>query len=248
MFNFKLLIEYKGTGYSGWQRQRRQKTVQGEIEKALKKIFGRQINLIGSGRTDTGVHALGQVANFSLETGLPKTKIQKALNFYLPNDIRIKKIDFAKIHFHSRFAAKSRIYRYTIIQEYSPFLKDEAYYYPGKLDLERMKKAAIFLLGRHDFSSFQNRGSRRKHAIINLQGLKIKKGYFNPGRCKAIMIEVEANAFLYRLVRNLVGLLLEVGRGKIKPEAAKYILKKKDRCHSPSPAPAHGLYLLKVKY
>ncbi len=281
--NFKLVIEYKGTNYAGWQKQKNAGTVQGKIEKVLKKIFDKRINpvrskasnlstkasaqagifypvrekfsngasgvnLIGSGRTDTGVHALGQVANFFAETELSKEKVREALNFYLPEDIRIRRISYADSRFHSRFSAKSKVYRYIIIQKNSPFLKNEAYFYPRKLDLFKMKEASGYFLGRHDFSSFQNRGSSRKDAFVNLQKIKINRIYLNPGSRRALIIELTANAFLYRMVRNLVALLLAVGQGKISPKAAKSILQTQDRRQSPPPVPAHGLYLIRVKY
>lgn len=248
MTNFKLTIEYKGTNYAGWQRQKNQKTIQGEIEKGLKRIFEKKVDLIGSGRTDAGVHALGQVANFSVKTKLSKDKIMKALNFHLPEDVRIKRVGYTTSRFHSRFSARGKIYRYIVIQEYSPFLKDEAYLYPRKLNLNCMNEAARCFLGRHNFSSFQNQGSNRKKAIITLRKIKIRKTYLKPGRCLAYIFEVEANAFLYRMARNIVGLLLEVGKGKILPGKVKSILKKQDRCQAPPPVPAYGLYLWKVKY
>ena len=248
MPNFKLVIEYKGTNYAGWQKQKNAGTVQGEIEKALKKIFGKKINLIGSGRTDTGVHALGQVANFFAETKLAREKIREALNFHLPGDIRIRRISYTGSRFHSRFSAKSKVYRYIVVQKKSPFLKNEAYFYPRKLDLPRMKETSRYFLGRHDFSSFQNRGSSRKDAFVTLQRIKINRSYLNPGSIRALIIELTANAFLYRMVRNLVGLLLAVGRGQINPKEARSILQTHDRRQSPPPVPAHGLYLTRVKY
>lgn len=248
MPNFKLLIEYQGTNYAGWQFQKNQKTVQGEIAKILKKIFGKKLKLIGSGRTDTGVHAFGQVANFSVETKFKEEKIRKALNFHLPEDIRIKSI--ARVHsdFHSRFSAKGKIYHYVIINKRSSFLKDKAYFYPSELDLKRMNESIKYLLGQRDFSSLQNRGSIRKSAVINLRKIKINSKYLYPAGLTALIIAVEADAFLYRMVRNLVGLLLEVGRGKISPENVKAILEKRDRRYAPVSVPAHGLYLYKVKY
>ena len=248
MPNFKLVIEYKGTNYTGWQKQKNAGTVQGEIEKALKKIFGRRINLIGSGRTDTGVHALGQVANFFAETKLSKEEIREALNFHLPEDIRIRRISYTDSRFHSRFSAKSKVYRYIVVQRKSPFLKNEVYFYSRKLDLTRMKKTSKYFLGRHDFSSFQNRGSSRNDALVTLQRIKINWIYLNPGRCRALIIELTANAFLYRMVRNIVGLLLVVGQGKVSPKEAKSILQTQDRRQSPPPVPAHGLYLVRVNY
>lgn len=248
MPNFKLVIEYKGTNYAGWQRQKNQKSIQGEIEKALKKIFGQDLKLIGAGRTDAGVHALGQVANFSVETKLSKDEVREALNFYLPKDIRIKRIGYAHSSFHSRFSAKGKVYRYLIIQDYSPFLEAQAYFYPRKLNLARMKKATKYLLGKHNFTSLVNRGSNPRSAKIELNKIEIKTGYLNPGKRLTTIIDVEAKAFLYRLVRNLIGLLLEVGRGKIRPREVKLILQARERQKSPWAVPASGLYLLRVKY
>jgi len=248
MPNFKLIIEYKGTNYSGWQRQKNHKTIQGEIEKVLRAILKQKIDLIGSGRTDAGVHALGQVANFYIETDFPKDKILKALNFHLLDDIRIKKISQVNSNFHSRFSAKRKLYRYVIIKEYSPFWKDKAYFYPWTIDLKRINKTAKYFIGRHNFSSLQNQGSSRKTPVLNLNKIIVRERYLSPGRRSALIFEIEADAFLYRMVRNLVGLLLEVGRGKITPKRAKFILQKHNRRFAPPPVPAHGLYLYKVKY
>ena len=248
MSNFKLIIEYRGTAYNGWQRQENAKSIQEEIEKKLRKLFGRRVNLIGSGRTDTGVHALGQVANFSIDTKTAKDTIKKALNYHLPKDIRIKDVSLAPFDFHSRFSAKGKVYQYIVTNEFSPFLEDRAYFSPGKLDLEKMRKAAKFLIGEADFSSFQNRGSFRKNAIVKLKRIDIKKRHLYPGGVKVFIFEVEGNAFLYRMVRNIVGYLLEVGKGALKPEETKAVLKARDRKKCPPPVPSRGLYLSKVIY
>lgn len=186
MRNFKLTIEYDGTNYLGWQRQTNGDTIQGKLENALQRLFNRKVSLAGSGRTDSGVHALGQVASFKTETDIPLKNILRALNTYLPEDIFIKDIKEVPLSFHARFSVKKKWYRYTIIRRHSVFNRYYAVYYPYKLDIRLMKRA----------------GRTLKHTI-NISS----NGDF-------IYIDVIGRGFLYKMVRKITGMLLNTGRGK----------------------------------
>jgi len=241
--NLKLTIEYDGTSYHGWQTQTKNlKTIQETIEKVLEKILQQKVKLIASGRTDKGVHALNQIANFKTSFPITCDKLRKALNSLLPSDIVVKKIEEVDLSFHSRFCTKSKIYRYLILNRKYPsaFLKDRAYFYPFPLNLNLMRKQAKFLKGRHNFKSFQIKDKIERNPIRNIKRINISK------RNNLIKIEIEADGFLQGMVRSIVGTLLEIGRGK--PLDIKKILKAKDRKFSGPTAPACGLYLVKVKY
>ncbi len=250
MKNIKLTIEYNGTRYNGWQIQAPgQKSIQGEIKEALQKILKENILLIGSGRTDSGVHALGQVANFKTKSLWPLIKIQKALNAILPDDISIVHIKEVPLDFHAQFSAKSKIYRYTILnREAKPaILRDFCLFFRPKLNLTLMKREARCLLGRHDFKSFQATPPREireknKSTVRTIKRLDIKrKGDY-------ILMEIEANGFLHKMARNIVGTLLEAGRGHLPAGSLKKILAKKNRISAGDTAKAKGLALVEVKY
>jgi tRNA pseudouridine38-40 synthase len=250
--NIKLVIEYDGTDYIGWQVQKiksqRSKikinTIQETIEKTLEKILQEKVKLIGAGRTDSGVHALAQVANFKTKSRLSAANIHRALNSILPQDIVIKGCSELNLKFHSRFDAKSKVYRYTILsgQARSVFHRRFCYHIPYPLDVNLMKKEARVLLGRHDFSSFMASDKKKRQPVREIKSLEIvKKGRF-------IYIDIEADGFLYNMARNIVGTLIEIGRGKFVPGSLKKILKAKDRSKAGPTAPAKGLCLMEVKY
>lgn len=253
--NIKLILEYDGTNFHGWQiQEKNRRTIQGEIEKALKKIFKRPIRLIGSGRTDSGVHAVGQIANFKLPLGVQNfellrdhSKILKALNANLPEDIAIIDAVEARPDFHAQFDAKRKLYRYTILNgtDRSAVLRDFCYFYPYRLNLALMRREAKVLLGQHNFKSFQAADPAvkgEKSTIRTITKLSIKKtGDF-------ILIDIEANGFLYKMVRNIIGTLLDIGRGRLKERSMKKILKQKNRALAGTTAPAKGLCLVKVNY
>lgn len=245
MRNIKLTVEYDGTNYSGWQVQRlKVKTVQGEIEKTLQKILREKIKIIGSGRTDSGVHSLGQSANFKTNSNIPLRNLQKALNSLLPKDIAIRKIENVPLDFHSRFAAKAKTYRYLILNRKSrdPFLRNYAYFYPYPLDVKLMHKESRILLGRHNFKAFQASGGKKRDPIRTIRKIKVyKKGGL-------IYIDTEGGGFLYNMVRNIVGTLIEIGRGKSPPGSLKKILFSGERKLAGPTASAAGLWLVKVSY
>jgi tRNA pseudouridine38-40 synthase len=247
MRNFKLTLEYDGVDFKGWQIQKNgERTVQGELAKACFSIFKHDVKVIASGRTDSGVHAAGQVANFKADTKMKPLEVQKALNSKLPADIAILKVQEVPDSFHAQYSVKEKTYRYTILNRSfrSAFLRQHSYYYPYKLDVAAMRKAAKFFVGKYDFKSFQAfdplRADRDTVRIIKKLAVK-KEG-------ELIHIEVTANGFLYKMVRNIVGSLVAVGGSQIFPTDIPKILKAKDRNLAKNTAPAHGLLLISVKY
>jgi len=251
MRNIKLTIEYDGTNYCGWQIQNKKlkqkkenRTIQQILENFLSKILQEKIKLVGSGRTDSGVHALGQVANFKTKSKLNLQNIHNGLNSILPLDIRIREAEVIRMSFHARFSAKRKLYRYTIVNNsfISPFERRYAYLVKFPLNLRKMRKAARLLLGKHDFRSFQAVEKDKRHSVRKIFRLDIRK------KDDLIYLDIEADGFLYKMVRNIVGTLIEVGRAKIKPEDIKTILKSKDRSCAGPCASAKGLNLLEVTY
>jgi tRNA pseudouridine38-40 synthase len=244
MRNIRLTIEYDGTGYHGWQFQPNLETIQGTIEAKLVQIIGESVRLAASGRTDTGVHALGQVANFKTHSCLNVQSFLRALNSLLPEDIRIKNVEEVDETFHARFSAKGKIYEYRIFNGKlpSPFHRHYSWFVPGDLDLTSMRKSAMKLIGRHDFSSFCSAGSDHSSPIREIYTINVEM------RGELIIVEVEANAFLRQMVRNIVGTLVEVGRGKLTPSQFGGILEARDRRRAGLAAPARGLFLVRVNY
>ncbi len=245
MRNIRLLIEYDGTHYQGWQVQPNGPTIQGMIEEKLALITGEAVHLMGSGRTDSGVHAFGQVANFKIKSQLDVRSIQKALNSLLPPDIVIQRAEEVEESFHARKASKSKVYEYRILNRdiRSAFRHGYAWHIPQKLDLEGMKKATQILVGEHDFSSFRSVGTPTRTAIRRITRAEWKKG-----RDGLIWFEIEASGFLKQMVRAIVGTLVEVGKGKIDSEEFQKVLDSKNRREAGPTAPAHGLFLKEVKY
>ncbi len=245
--NIRLTIEYDGTRFSGWQRQalgEGLKTIQEEIEKAGKKLFGKKIKLIGSGRTDSGVHAEGQVANFKIDSNLPLFTIKRGLNNHLPKDIAIISVEDVNLRFHARFDAREKLYRYRIVNRdaRSPILQRFATFYSYDLDIDVMRKAARYFLGKKDFKSFQARGKKNKNSVRTVKKLRIVENF------PVIDIYIQGDGFLYNMVRNIAGTLVDAGRGRIAPEEVKKILSKRHRSSAGHTAPAKGLCLLKVIY
>ena len=245
MRNIKLTIEYAGTNYAGWQVQNKKyRTIQGMLEKALQKILQKRVKIIGSGRTDAGVHALGQVANFKTNSGITLEKLQRGLNAVLPDDISVIKTEEVGLDFHSRFFAKSKVYRYTILNRPSrpAISRDTAYFFSYPLNLKLMRKDARALLGRHNFKSLQAADKKERDATRTIKNLKITRDK------DFIYIDIEADGFLYNMVRNIVGTLIEIGRGKLPEGSTKKILLARNRKFAGPTVPAKGLCLLEVKY
>ena len=248
MINIKLTIEYEGTKYHGWQRQKSLLSIQGILEEKISQITQEKITLNGSGRTDAGVHALGQVANFKTNSSIPLLELTFILNRMLPLDIRIKKAERVDNNFHARYSAVSKIYHYYVLNSnqnnnyISIFLRNYVYCIYENIDLGEMKKASNYLQGEHDFTSFACSGSRIRNWKRRIKNISIiKKG-------NIFCFHLEADAFLYKMVRTIVGTLLEVGKGKIDYLEMKKILEAKNRKIAGRTVPAKGLFLIKVKY
>jgi len=245
MRNIKLLIEYDGTNYQGWQVQPKGSTIQGMLEEKLGLLTGESIQLFGSGRTDSGVHALGQVAHFKTDSQMDIRSMQRALNSLLPRDIVIQKIEEVEEGFHARKHSKSKVYEYRILNRNlrSAFHRGYVWHIPQKLNLREMKKATQNLVGEHDFSSFRSVGSPTRTAVR-----RVVRAEWKRGREGFIRFEIEANGFLKQMVRAIIGTLVEVGKGRMNAEEFRKILESKDRKKAGPTAPAHGLFLKEVKY
>ncbi len=244
MRNIKLTISYDGTDYCGWQCQKNGISIQETIQKAVKKLTGRKTTVIASGRTDAGVHAVAQIANFRTASKIPIDNLRMALNTALPDDIVVICAEDANLNFNSQKSAKSKLYRYTIYNRdfMDPLLRRVAAKCYFSLDTTLMKKGAKHLVGRHDFTSFQTKDGEEKSAIRIIKCIKVKR------EGDIIIVDIEANGFLYNMVRNIVGTLIEVGRGKFKPEYVSDIMEARDKRKCGPTAPAKGLALIKVRY
>lgn len=255
MRTIRLFIAYDGTAYQGWQSQRSGKTIQDILVKALKSITGEQVRLTGASRTDAGVHALEQVAAYETSSMLSADTLKRALNAQLPADIRILKAGQAGTSFHPRYDALRKTYCYLIQQGEisSAFLHRYAWHIRTRIDIAAMKDAAGYLLGEHDFSSFRGSGCGSKHPVRHIVSLAITQHrrmtfMTMPVRGEFLRIEIQANAFLRHMVRNIVGTLVEVGRGKMAPDAMSALLKSCNRRNAGPTAPAQGLFLKKILY
>jgi len=252
MRNIKLTIEYDGTNYHGWQSQKNAVSVQDEIQKAIRELTGEDCLLIGAGRTDMGVHALGQVANFKTQSKVPADKFSYALNSLLPDDIVIKKSEEVSPDFHAQYSARGKKYMYLIYNSTRPsaLLRDRAYFVPQKLDIAAMKKAAACFIGTHDFSAFRAVGSSAKTSVrtITNASLDVCNDFSLVARNNLLKFEIEGNGFLYNMVRIIVGTLVEIGIGKLPCDSVPGIIKSCDRKKAGRTAPPHGLYLVEVYY
>jgi tRNA pseudouridine38-40 synthase len=250
MRNIRLTLAYDGTDFHGWQRQPAAPTVQGCLEDAIQKLTGTPAPVCGSGRTDAGVHALHQVANFHTASSIPCPNLVSALNDLLPPSVRVKAAEEAESTFHARYAARSKTYRYRILQTPvgSPFLGRFAYYHPYPLDRERMAQAARLLEGEHDFTSFTARDGQNDEDTKSMVRVIFRSRLLWRPRTHLLVYQVTANGFLHHMVRNIVGTLLEVGKGKLAPPDVLRILAARDRTQAGPTAPAQGLCLMQVDY
>jgi len=244
--NIKLILEYDGTNYHGWQSQAGsgKQTIQQTLEEALGAVAKEPVKTVSSGRTDAGVHALGHVANFSTTSSLPAAAWMPSLNRLLPPDIRILSSEEVPPDFHARFSARGKIYCYRILNRRpaSALLRDRVWHVERKLNVSAMRRAAKMLLGRHDFTSFRSSGCGAKTAIRNLKNITLRKSG------DLLEIRLEADAFLMHMARNIVGTLVEAGVGRFSDADVRRILRLKDRTSAGKTAPACGLYLQEVHY
>lgn len=252
---YKIIIEYDGTNYNGWQRQKNESSIQESIEKAIQLFSSETVEVFGSGRTDAGVHALGQVAHFDLTKEYEPCKIVSAINFYLKyktcakakknattQDITILDCKIVDENFHARFSAKKRYYKYRILNRQQPSAVDYKLWHIGKkLDFEKMQEALPFLVGNKDWTSFRDTECQAKSPIKTIDKVNLTKN------CDEIIFEIEAKSFLHHMVRNIIGTLVEVGLNKITIEELNEIIEAKDRTKAGPTAPPQGLFLVFIK-
>jgi tRNA pseudouridine38-40 synthase len=248
----RIVVAYDGTDFVGWQRQAKGRSVQGLLEEALARIDGTAVTVVGAGRTDAGVHALGQAASFSLAAPIDLSSLQRALNAILPCDVRAVDLAEAEPGFNARFGARSKTYRYQIVNArvMSPFLRRYAWHVPRPLDLQAMSAAAGALEGRHDFASFQAAGSDVLGTVRTLSVSRWVEGTAGEPASGGPLLtyEVRGDGFLRHMVRNIVGTLVEIGVGRRRAESVEGLLASRDRGAAGPTAPAHGLWLVAVEY
>ena len=244
MKNIKLIIEFDGSNFCGWQRQPEGRTVQKVIETAIFKVTGENIMINGSSRTDAGVHARDMVANFFTESTIPGDKFREAINTRLPEDVSIIKSEEVDKDFHARYSSKGKTYSYTIVNRYERLSLGHQYlyHYRYKLDVDEMRKACKYFMGNHDFRAFMSLGSSIKTTTRNIKELYIEQ---NKDKIK---IFITADGFLYNMVRIIVGTLIKVGNGKLKAEEIESIIIEGNRKRSGICVPPNGLILEKVFY
>lgn len=262
MRNIKIILQYDGTNYNGWQIQRKEKilrqgiiTIQGVIQDAIKRITREDVNVIAAGRTDAGVHAIEQVASFKTSSNLSKDVLKRALNAILPYDIRVIDLSDVSMDFHPRYNARSKIYFYMISNTStgSPFLYRYLWTVGYSLNIDAMIECLRFFKGSHDFASFRASGCSSKSSVRTIIDISIEEAdtiFFMNASFKGrfLKIRVEADAFLRHMVRNIVGTIIEVGKGRMKPDEIEDILFLKDRRFAGPTAPPQGLFLERVNY
>ena len=243
--NLKIIIEYDGTNFHGWQRQKNARTIQGEIERTINSLTREKITLTGSGRTDAGVHAFAQTANFHCNSRLSPETLKKGINSLIDKDIVIKECIEVATSFHARFDAKSKTYNYRLLNSKNPaaIYRRYSWFIRKKLDIASMQSAIKHISGTHDFKSFEGKGSPKAHTVRNIMNANLEKNDNDH-----IVFEIEANGFLRFMVRNIIGTLVDVGLGKITSDDFNSILLSKDRNNAGVAAPPHGLFLMDVVY
>ncbi len=242
--NYKLNLSYDGTAYHGWQKQNNATAVCDVLEQAIEKIFKEKVDITGCSRTDAGVHAINYTCNFKSDLLIPLDKLPLAINTKLPDDIRINSAESVDEDFNSRFSAKSKTYVYKTCcsKVLSPFLRNYAYHFPYSIDIEKINKAVKYFEGTHDFAGFMTQGSNQKTTVRTVNFLRAKK-YDD-----IVEFEINANAYLYNMVRIISGTLLYVGIGKISADDIPLIISSCDRKHAGITAEPQGLYLKEILY
>lgn len=243
MARFKLYIEYEGTRYSGWQKQKNARTIQGKLIEAAQKVFNdNNLDIQGSGRTDAGVHALCQVAHLDVKTMLAPEIIKMKMNDELPADINILEVEKVSSKFHARHNAKSRSYIYQISRRRTAFGKPFVWWIKDKLDIKKMEKASRLFIGMHDYSSFADKDDEDKSTKVLIENVQLKE------IDSLILIRITGSHFLWKQVRRMIGVLVEIGRGKLTEEDLKFFLENKSDKPAKYTAPPSGLFLEKVLY
>jgi tRNA pseudouridine38-40 synthase len=250
MTNFKLLLQYDGTDFHGWQIQEGLRTVQGELTRVLSLLDDREIAVHGSGRTDAGVHAEGQVASVQLQREISGPKLRSAINGNLPADVRVLSVEVVPEGFHARYSAQSKTYTYRIVQGpvMSPFWSRYALHESRSVDLDRLRSCASLFLGEHDWTAFSAAQTDAESRVRNVMRCEIEEGWNARGRCHLIEISVTADGFLRYMVRSMVGTLLACGRGEIEEGTVRRALRDGNRDLAGATAAAHGLTLQSVQY
>ncbi len=242
MNNYKLTIQYDGTDYHGWQMQQNARTVQDEIVRAIEVLIKEKVNLIGAGRTDSGVHAMGQVANFRTEADIDPYRFSHSLNGILPKDIAIKAVEKVRPEFHSRFDAKSRSYRYLITRMKSPFYYKHTYLYPHDVNIDLLETLSKKFLGEHDFEAFAKELPQTEHCRCTVADIGWKQAD------EMLVFHIEANRFLHGMVRAIVGTILIAEKNNYSSSWIDEVFQSKDRVRAGYAVPAQGLYLTEIKY
>ena len=244
MSNVKLMLEYDGTDFNGWQLQPTGRTIQGELSRALARIEGRDVTLHAAGRTDAGVHALGQVVSVRLNSELGATTLRDAINANVDRDVRVRNAEFVEDSFHARVHAKRKSYRYQIWtgDAVSPFVRRYVHQHRGRLDLDLMRDAGRFLIGTHDFRGFTVTSSEAETTVRTIERVDVER------RDEIVAVTVVANGFLRYMVRAIAGTLIEIGRGHLPAGSVNEVIETGDRSRAGPTAPALGLTLMQVDY
>jgi tRNA pseudouridine38-40 synthase len=243
MPRFKLVVEYNGTRYSGWQIQKNARTVQGELDRAIREATGEQdLELYGSGRTDAGVHALAQVAHLDVATTLPPETLRRRINDALPSDVNVLRVEKVRHKFHARHDAVARSYIYQVSRRRTAFAKPFVWWVKDDLDLARMRDVARLFVGRHDFRSFSDDDPEETSTEVVVEGLEI----YEDG--DLLVLHIEGSHFIWKMVRRIVGVLVEVGRGGLAADEAASMLVRRSDAPARLTAPASGLFLERVYY
>lgn len=261
--NLRMTLAYDGTRYVGWQVQANGLSVQTVVTKAIKQTSGEDVNVLSAGRTDSGVHALGQVASFRTESRIPPEGFRKAIQNFLPDDIQLRDVSEVGLDFHATFSAKSKRYRYVIHNSrvFNPFYRHYAWHYHAVLDSRAMHEAAQELVGTYDFRSFESKWPNKATSVRTIMELTVKRQRFLPNGFSAaetptspedagdfIWVEIVGDGFLYNMVRTIVGTLIPVGRGIYNGAEVRRIRDVQRRPEAGDTAPAHGLYMVEVYY
>jgi tRNA pseudouridine38-40 synthase len=243
----KLTLEYDGTDYVGWQRQASGTSIQGLIEDALEPFEGRAVTVHGAGRTDAGVHALAQVASVSVSAAHDPRTLHRALNAVLPDDVRVLQVEEAAPDFHARFDATGKTYEYRIVNApfVSAFLRRYVWHVPQPIDLDAVRRAAVALVGTHDFSAFQTGGSTVSSTVRTIEAIEWHPG---SGPADPLVMRVTGDGFLRHMVRSMIGTLIEVGLSRWPAERIAEVLASRNRAAAGDTAPPGGLFLVRVRY